>query len=91
MLASLSWATVATLATAAGTLVLAIATFAAVRSANRSARISEAAYRATLRPVLVTSRLNDPIQKMRWVDDHWATVEGSQASVEVVNGNMYMA
>ncbi len=91
MLASLSWATVATLATAAGTLVLAIATFAAVRSANRSARISEAAYRANLRPVLVTSRLNDPIQKMRWMDDHWAAVEGSQAVVEVVDGNMYMA
>jgi hypothetical protein len=91
VLASLDWSTAATLATALGTLVLAIATFAAVRSANRSARISEAAYRANLRPVLVTSRLNDPIQKMRWMDDHWATVGGSQAVVEVVDGNMYMA
>jgi hypothetical protein len=91
VLATLDWSTIATLATAVGTLVLAFATFAAVRSANRAARISEAAYRSNLRPVLVTSRLNDPIQKIRWVDDHWATVEGSQASIEVVNGNMYMA
>jgi hypothetical protein len=91
VLASLDWSTAATLATAAGTLVLAIATFAAVRSANRAARISEAAYRLNLRPVLVTSRLDDPRQKIRWMDDYWATVEGSQASVQIVDGNMYMA
>ena len=40
--------------------MLAIATFASIRSANRSARIAEAAFRANLRPVLVTSRLDDP-------------------------------
>jgi hypothetical protein len=90
VLAALDWSTAATLATAAGTLVLAIATFAAVRSANRAARISEAAYRLNLRPVLVTSRLDDPLQKMRWMDGHWATVEGSQATVQIVDGNMYM-
>jgi hypothetical protein len=39
------WSTIASLATAAGTLVLAVATFAAIRSANRSARISERAAR----------------------------------------------
>ncbi|HWD54464.1 MAG TPA: hypothetical protein VG346_05045 [Acidimicrobiales bacterium] len=91
MLAGLDWSTVATLATAVGTLVLAIATFAAVRSANRAARISEAAYRANLRPVLVTSRLDDPVQKIRWMDNHWARVEGSQASVEVTDENIYLA
>lgn len=91
VLATFDWSTAATLATAVGTLVLAIATFAAVRSANRATGISEAAYRAGLRPVLVASRLEDPVQKIRWMDDHWATVSGSQASVEVVDGNMYMA
>ena len=60
---ALDWATVATLATAVGTLVLAIATFAAVRSANRAARVAEAAYLVNLRPVLVTSRLEDPIRR----------------------------
>jgi hypothetical protein len=91
VLAGVNWSTVATLATAVGTLVLAIATFAAVRSANRAARISEAAYRVGLRPVLVTSRLGDPMQKIRWMDDHWAQVEGSQGSVEIVDQNLYLA
>jgi hypothetical protein len=91
LVGGVDWSTVATLATAAGTLVLAIATFAAVRSANRAARISEAAFRVNLRPVLVTSRLGDPKQKMRWMDNHWATVEGSQAIVEDVDDNLYMA
>ena len=40
---TIDWSTVATFATAFGTLVLAVATFAAVRSANRAARVSEAA------------------------------------------------
>ena len=35
------WQTISSLATAGGTLVLAVATFSAVRSANRSARIAE--------------------------------------------------
>jgi hypothetical protein len=91
VLAGVDWSTVATLATAAGTLILAIATFAAVRSANRSARISELAFRVGTRPVLVTSRLQDPVQKMRWMDDHWAKVEGSQATIEIVDQNLYMA
>ena len=88
---TIDWATVASFATALGTLVLAIATFAAVRSANRSARVAEAAFQVNLRPVLVTSRLDDPVQKIRWVDDHWAHLEGSQASVELVDGIIYLA
>jgi hypothetical protein len=91
MLLSTDWATIATFATAVGTLVLAIATFAAVSSANRTARIAEAAYRANLRPVLVMSRLEDQVQKIRWGDDHWAMLAGSQADVELVDGNVYLA
>ncbi len=71
--------------------MLAVATFSAVRSSNRSARIAEAAFQVNLRPVLVTSRLEDPMQKIRWVDDHWARLEGSQASVELVDGSIYLA
>ena len=71
MVMATDWATIASFATALGTLVLAVATFAAVRSANRSARIAEASFQVNLRPVLVTSRLEDPVQKIRWVDDHW--------------------
>ena len=90
-LATIDWATIASFATALGTLVLAVATFSAVRSSNRSARIAEASFQVNLRPVLVTSRLEDPIQKIRWVDDHWARLEGSKGSVELVDGNVYLA
>ncbi len=89
--ATIDWATIATFATAVGTLVLAAATFAAVRSANRSARVAEASFLVNLRPVLVTSRLDDAPQKIRWVDDHWAHLDGSQAIIEFVDGSIYLA
>jgi hypothetical protein len=91
MIETADWATIASFATAVGTLVLAVATFSAVRSSNRSARIAEEAFKVNLRPVLVSSRLDDPVQKIRWVDDHWARLEGSQASVELVDGSIYLA
>src|ERR687884_1782474 len=87
----MDWATISALITAAGTLVLAVATFASVRSANRSARIAERALQVGLRPLLMPSRLEDPVQKIRWVDEHWARVEGGRASVEVAEGNIYLA
>ena len=46
--------------TSVGTLVLAGATFAAVRSSNRSARVAERTLLVGLRPLLVTSRAQDP-------------------------------
>jgi hypothetical protein len=53
-----NWVTISALATAAGTLVLAVATFASVRSANRAARVAERALFAGLRPLLVPSRVD---------------------------------
>ncbi len=91
VLVSTDWSTIASFATALGTLVLAIATFASIRSANRSARIAEAAFEANLRPVLVTSRLDDPAQKIRWMDNHWAMLEGSRGTAELVDGRIYLA
>lgn len=87
----IDWATISSLATAGGTLVLAVATFASVRSANLSARIAERAFQINLRPLLMPSRLEDPRQKMRWADEHWAYVDGNRASIEVVDGNIYLA
>jgi hypothetical protein len=87
----MDWATISALITAAGTLVLAAATFASVRSANRSARIAERALQVGLRPLLMPSRLEDPTQKIRWVDEHWARVEGGRASVDVAEGNICLA
>jgi hypothetical protein len=91
VLVSTDWATIASFATALGTLVLAIATFASIRSANRSARVAEAAFHAQLRPVLTTSRLQDPVQKIRWMDNHWFVLEGNRGTAEVVDGNIYLA
>ena len=91
MLVSTDWATIASFATAFGTLVLAIATFASIRSANRAARIAEAAFEANLRPVLVTSRLDDPVQKIRWMDNHWAVLKGAQGIVQLDDGNIYLS
>jgi hypothetical protein len=91
VLTTTDWATIASFATALGTLVLALATFAAIRSSNRSARIAERSFEVNLRPVLVSSRLEDPVQKIRWVDDHWAQLAGSQGSVELVDGSIYLA
>jgi hypothetical protein len=58
------WATISALATAGGTVVLAGATFASVRSANRSARLAEVSLMAGLRPLLLPSRLQDEPQKV---------------------------
>ena len=85
------WATISSLATAGGTLVLAVATFASVRSANRSARIAEVALQEQRRPVLVQSRLDDPDQKIMFVDRHWVHAPPGGAVLEHVDGNVYVA
>jgi hypothetical protein len=91
MLAGVDWATVSSLATAGGTLVLALATFASVRSANRAARAAERSWETGLRPLLFPSRLEDPDQKIRWGDNHWAHLGGGRAIVEVVGDVIYLA
>ena len=87
----MNWSTVASLATAAGTLVLAVATFSAVRSSTQSARIAERALLIRTRPLLMTSRLDDPPVKFRWMDDHWVKLDGSRAHAAVDNGVVYLA
>jgi hypothetical protein len=85
------WSTVASLATAGGTLILAIATFGATRTANRAARTAERAFEARLRPVLVQSRREDPVEKIMWGDRHWSRVPGGQAWVEEGPDAIYLA
>jgi len=82
--------TIAELGTAAGTLVLAAATFAAVRSGNRSARIAEATLLAGLRPLLVPTRREDPPQKIGFVDDVWLVAPGGGAAVDVTDDAIYL-
>lgn len=90
-LLAVDWATISSLATAGGTLVLAVATFAAVRSSNRSARIAEVALQEQRRPVLGPSRLDDPRQKIPFLGGHWVSAEGGRAAVEHIDGTVYLA
>lgn len=85
------WATVASLATAGGTLVLALATFASVRSAHRAARVAESSMQVGIRPLLMHSRLDDTAQKIMWGDQHWARLTGGGAVVEMADDNVYLA
>ncbi len=91
VVATLSWETVASLATAAGTLVLAIATFSAVRSSNRSARIAEMALQEQRRPLLAPSRLEDPTQKIMFLEGNWVHATGGHAAVDHTDGMVYLA
>lgn len=84
------WATISSLATAGGTLVLAIATFAAVRSSNRSARIAEQALQEQRRPIFTQSRLDDPAQKIMFVERHWVRARGGHGVAEH-DGSIYFA
>jgi hypothetical protein len=84
------WATISSLATAAGTMVLAFATYAAVRSSNRSAQVAELALRQQLRPVLVNSRFDDPEQKIMFMEGRWIKAGGSRAAVEHQDGVVYL-
>jgi hypothetical protein len=85
------WATIASLATAAGTLVLAVATFASVRSGSRTARVAERALLAGLRPLLAPSRLTDAPQKVMFVDGRWLHPGGGRGAVEMGDDALYMA
>ncbi len=91
VLLAVDWATVSSLATGLGTLVLAVATFAAVRSSNRSARIAEAALQEQRRPLLAPSRLEDPKQKIMFAEGHWLSAAGGRAAVEHSDGMVFLA
>ena len=82
--------TISSLATAGGTLVLAGATFAAVRSGNRSARIAEQTLLAGLRPLIVTSRREDPPEKIGFGDDKWLVAPGGGGAVELTDAAIYL-
>jgi hypothetical protein len=85
------WVTISSLATAGGTLVLAAATFASVRSANRAARVAEVSLLAGLRPLLLPSRVQDAPQKIGFADDHWVHAPGGGGIAEVTDGVVYLA
>jgi hypothetical protein len=85
------WQTASALATAVGTLVLAIATFSAVRSSNRSARIAERAWLTEMRPLLMPSLVDDPAHKVLWRDRYAARLAGGRAIADEKDGVLYLA
>jgi hypothetical protein len=85
------WVTISALATALGTLVLALATFASVRSANRAARVAEQSLLTTLRPLLMPSRPEDPPVKVGFADEQRFRLAGGTAGAEVGRDAVYLA
>jgi hypothetical protein len=85
------WSTISSLATGGGTLVLALATFGAVRSANRAARVAEQSLLIGLRPLLVASRLDDTAQKVFYGDGKYESLRGGRGAAEVERGIVYLA
>jgi hypothetical protein len=85
------WQTISSLATAAGTLVLAAVTYTAVRSSNRSARVAERALLAGMRPVLVPSLRDDPDQKVLWLGGVTRVLPGGRAIAEYDDEAVYLA
>jgi hypothetical protein len=85
------WVTISSLATAGGTLVLAVATFSSVRSANRSARVAERSLMVGLRPVLIPSHEEDALERVRFGDGQIVQVPGHGGALEVREDNLYLA
>src|SRR2546429_4042544 len=85
------WVTISSLATAGGTMVLALATFASVRSANRAARVAERSFQIGLRPVLVPARPEDPVQKVSWIEGQVHHLRGGAALFREEEGRVYIA
>jgi hypothetical protein len=85
------WVTISSLATAGGTLVLAGATFASVKSANRASRMAERSLLAGLRPVLMPSRLEDAPQKIHFADGKWLVAPGGGGIAEATGEVVYLA
>lgn len=90
-LAALSAYTIASFCTAAGTLVLALATFSAIRSSNRYARVAERSLLASQRPVLTPSRDDDPVERVRFGDGYTLEVHGHGCAFELGDEGLYMA
>ena len=85
------WATISSLATGAGTLVLAVATFASVRSANRSTRIAPTGSAGRTAAPPAPSRLEDPQEKVGFVDGKWLRAPGGGGAAEVTDEAVYLA
>jgi hypothetical protein len=87
----MDWTTASALATGGGTLVLAGATYASVRSANRAARVAELSLLAGLRPLIIPSSEDDRAITVWFSDDVTLEVPGGEAAAQVIDGAVYIA
>ncbi|MGB9185775.1 MAG: hypothetical protein WCB67_17105 [Solirubrobacteraceae bacterium] len=85
------WVTISSLATAGGTLVLAVATFSSVKSANRTARLAERSLLAGQRPLLTPSREEDAAERVRFGDSQVLHVQGHGGAISVGGEAVYLA
>ena len=84
------WSTISSLVTGAGTLVLAVATFAAVALLEPLGADRRGALKEQRRPLLAQSRLDDPMQKLMFVEGHWVSAGGGRAAADLINGSVYL-
>jgi hypothetical protein len=77
--------------TSVGTLVLAGATFSAVRSSNRSARVAERTLLAGLRPVLAPARSGDPAEQVQFADGRVFELADGRALAREQDAVVYLA
>jgi hypothetical protein len=85
-----NWVMISAITTGGGTLVLAGATFASVRSANRASRAAEQSLLSGLRPLLMTSRAQDPALKVGFADNHFVQLPGGSATAEATDSAIYL-
>jgi hypothetical protein len=85
-----NWVMISAITTGGGTLVLAGATFASVRSANRASRAAEQSLLSGLRPLLMTSRSQDPVLKVGFADNHFVELPGGSATAEATDSAVYL-
>ncbi|HWD66275.1 MAG TPA: hypothetical protein VG405_14005 [Solirubrobacteraceae bacterium] len=82
---------IAQVATAGGTLVLALATFSSIRASNRSVKVAERSLLAAQRPVLIPSREDDLPETVRFGSGVTLHVGGHSGVVKLHDGQLYMA
>ena len=86
----ISWVTISSLATAGGTLVLAVATFSSVRSANRAARVAEDSLLAGTQPLLMPSACRSTPLKVGFADNHFVMTPSGGGTAEVADDAIYL-
>ena len=85
------WATVAELAAASGTLVLAVATFDSVRSSNRVRATGGALAARPVAPAAASLSPRRRARKVGFQDGHWTRVYGGHTNAEVGDNAIYLA